>query len=162
MLYNEIGDCMVKTNVMRILDKEKIKYNEYTYDSEKYISGVEVAQALNQDVNKVYKTIVTKSKNNYYVFMLQVDKELNLKECAQVVGEKSIEMLPLKELLPLTGYVHGGCSPIGLKKPFSVIIDDSCLNNNTIIFSGGKRGYQVELNIEDLKKVTNCKIARII
>ena len=154
---------MEKTNVMRILDQKKIKYNEYFYGDTNAISGVEVAKVLNEDANKVFKTLVTiaKSKQNY-VFMIPVEKELDLKKCAQSVNEKSIEMIPQKDLLPLTGYVHGGCSPIGLKKPFSVIIDDSCLNNNTIIFSGGKRGYQVELNIEDLKKVTNCKIARII
>jgi Cys-tRNA(Pro)/Cys-tRNA(Cys) deacylase len=153
---------MIKTNVMRILDRNKISYREYTYDAEKYISGIEVAQALNQDVQRVYKTIVTKTRNNYYVFMLPVDQELDLKKCAQAVNEKSIEMLPQKELLPLTGYVHGGCSPIGLKKPFPVIIDDSCLNQESIIFSGGKRGYQVELNLDDLKKVVNYKINKII
>lgn len=107
---------MEKTNVMRILEQKKIKYNEYFYGDTDAISGVDVARVLNEDPNKVFKTLVTvsKSKQNY-VFMVPVHKELDLKKCAQSVNEKSIEMIPQKELLPLTGYVHGGCSPIGLK-----------------------------------------------
>ena len=151
-----------KTNVMRILDKNKIAYKEYTYDATKYVSGNDVAQSLNQDPNRVYKTIVTVAKNNYYVFMLPVNNELDLKKCAKAVNEKSIQMLPLKELLPLTGYVHGGCSPIGLKKSFPVVIDDSCLKQDKIIFSGGKRGYQVELALNDLLHITSCKVEEIV
>ena len=144
---------MEKTNVMRILDQKKIKYNEYFYGDTNAISGVEVAKVLNEDANKVFKTLVTiaKSKQNY-VFMIPVEKELDLKKCAQSVNEKSIEMIPQKDLLPLTGYIHGGCSPIGLKKPFKVVIDNSAKNFNEIIFSGGKIGYQIETTLSELKK----------
>ena len=154
---------MEKTNVMRILDQKKIKYNEYFYGNTNAISGVEVARALNEDANKVFKTLVTiaKSKQNY-VFMIPVEKELDFKKCAQSTNEKSIEMIPQKDLLPLTGYVHGGCSPIGLKKPFKVIIDISAKNFNEIIFSGGKIGYQVEVNLKDLEKIINCKFDDIV
>ena len=145
---------MEKTNVMRILEQKKIKYNEYFYGDTDVISGVDVARVLNEDPNKVFKTLVTvsKSKQNY-VFMVPVHKELDLKKCAQSVNEKSIEMIPQKELLQLTGYVHGGCSPIGLKKPFKVIIDSSAKNFNEIIFSAGKIGYQVEVELTNLEKI---------
>lgn len=154
---------MEKTNVMRILDQKKIKYNEYFYGNTDAISGVDVAKVLNEDPNKVFKTLVTvaKSKQNY-VFMLPVHKELDLKKCAQSVDEKSIEMIPQKKLLPLTGYIHGGCSPIGLKKPFKVVINASAKNFDKIIFSGGKIGYQVEVALNDLEKVINYKFANIV
>ena len=143
-----------KTNVMRILDKYKIPYNHYSYADTDAISGVEVAAALNQNPDKVFKTLVTVSKSKkYYVFMIPVAKELDLKKAAHAVNEKSIEMLHLKELLPLTGYVHGGCSPIGMKKQFKTVIDITAKNFETIIFSGGKIGYQVEISLEDLKRV---------
>ena len=152
-----------KTNVMRILDQKKINYKYYDYTNTDAISGIEVANVLNQDPNTVFKTLVTiaKSKRNY-VFMIPVDKELDLKKCAQSVNEKSIEMIPQRDLLPLTGYVHGGCSPIGLKKPFKVVIENSAKNFNKIIFSGGKIGYQVEVELKDLEKVINCKFADIV
>lgn len=154
---------MEKTNVMRILEQKKIKYNEYFYGDTEAISGVDVAKVLNEDPNKVFKTLVTvsKSKQNY-VFMVPVHKELDLKKCAQSVNENSIEMIPQKELLQLTGYVHGGCSPIGLKKPFKVIIDYSAKNFNEIIFSAGKIGYQVEVELTNLEKIINCKFANIV
>lgn len=154
---------MEKTNVMRILEQKKIKYNEYFYGDTDAISGVDVARVLNEDPNKVFKTLVTvsKSKQNY-VFMVPVHKELDLKKCAQSVNEKSIEMIPQKELLQLTGYVHGGCSPIGLKKPLKVIIDSSAKNFNEIIFSAGKIGYQVEVELTNLEKIINCKFANIV
>lgn len=154
---------MEKTNVMRILEQKKIKYNEYFYGDTDAISGVDVAKVLNEDPNKVFKTLVTvsKSKQNY-VFMVPVHKELDLKKCAQSVDEKSIEMIPQKELLQLTGYVHGGCSPIGLKKPLKVIIDSSAKNFNEIIFSAGKIGYQVEVELTNLEKIINYKFANII
>ena len=154
---------MEKTNVMRILEQKKIKYNEYFYGDTDAISGVDVARVLNEDPNKVFKTLVTvsKSKQNY-VFMVPVHKELDLKKCAQSVNEKSIEMIPQKELLQLTGYVHGGCSPIGLKQPFKVIIDSSAKNFNEIIFSAGKIGYQVEVELTNLEKIINCKFANIV
>ena len=147
---------MEKTNVMRILDSKKVIYNEYYYGDTSAISGVEVASALNQDPNRVFKTLVTVSKtNNHYVFMIPVEKELDLKKCAKVVNEKYVEMIPQKDLLPLTGYIHGGCSPIGMRKEFKTIIDESCKKYESIIFSGGKIGYQVEVKVDDLLKVFN-------
>lgn len=151
-----------KTNVMRMLDKLKINYQHYTYADTEAISGIEVATVLNQNPAQVFKTLVTVSKSKkYYVFMLPVAEELDLKKAAHAVGEKSIEMIKSKELLPLTGYIHGGCSPIGMKKFFPTTIDKSAENFSTIIFSAGKIGYQVELSLEDLKKVIKIQTAEI-
>ncbi len=151
-----------KTNVMRMLDKLKINYKHYTYSDTDAVSGIEVATVLNQNPAQVFKTLVTVSKSKkYYVFMLPVAEELDLKKAAHAVGEKSIEMLKSKELLPLTGYIHGGCSPIGMKKFFPTTIDKSAENFSTIIFSAGKIGYQVELSLGDLSKVINFQIADI-
>lgn len=148
-----------KTNVMRILDQKKINYTSYCYANTDAISGIEVANALNQDPNQVFKTLVTVSNNNInYVFVIPVNKELDLKKAAKAVNEKSISMLKSKDLLPLTGYIHGGCSPIGMKKQFKTVFDISANNYNTLIFSAGKIGYQVELSIKDLNKVINFKI----
>ena len=152
-----------KTNVMRILDKAKIEYKSYYYGDTDAISGVDVANVLNEDVNKVFKTLVTVSKSKkYYVFMIPVQEELDLKKAAKVVNEKSIDMIPQKELLPLTGYIHGGCSPIGLKKQFPVTIHESALNYDLIVFSGGKIGYQVELNPNDIAKVIRVSFGDLI
>ena len=139
---------------MRILDQKKISYQSYTYDSTEAISGMEVVTVLKQNPEQVFKTLVTvgASKKNY-VFVVPVCRELNLKKAAKAVGEKSIAMIKSKELLPLTGYIHGGCSPIGMKKLFQTVVHDSAKECETIIFSGGKIGYQVELKVEDLKKV---------
>ena len=151
-----------KTNVMRMLDKHKIKYKHYCYADTDAISGLEVAAALNQDPKQVFKTLVTVSKSKtYYVFMIPVEKELDLKKAAHSVNEKSIEMLKSKELLPLTGYIHGGCSPIGMKKYFTTTIDKSAQDFDTIIFSAGKIGYQVEMSLEDLEKIIKFELADI-
>ena len=151
-----------KTNVMRILDQKKIEYKSYNYLQTGAVNGMEVAEALDEDPGMVFKTLVTvgKSKTNY-VFVVPVNKELNLKKAAHSVGEKSIEMIKQKELLPLTGYVHGGCSPIGMKKQFSTTIDRSAENYGRIIFSAGKIGYQVEVSLEDLKKVIRYQLDEI-
>lgn len=152
-----------KTNVMRIFDSKKLIYKSYNYLNTNAISGIEVATVLNQNPAQVFKTLVTtsKSKNNY-VFLVPVKEELDLKKAAKAVGEKSVEMLKAKELLPLTGYIHGGCSPIGMKKQFKTIIDSSASSFETIIFSGGKIGYQVEISLNELKKVLNYKLEEII
>lgn len=151
-----------KTNVMRILDQKKVKYENYNYTHTDAISGVEVAHVLSQDSNQVFKTLVTiGSSNNYYVFLVPVSKELNLKNAAKSVKEKKIEMIKSKDLLQLTGYIHGGCSPIGMKKQFKTVIDMSAKNFSTIIFSAGKIGYQVELTLEDLEKVIKFELADI-
>lgn len=145
-----------KTNVMRILEQKRIKYKGYTYECTEALSGTEVASALNENPDHVFKTLVTVGKSNvHYVFMIPVAKELNLKKAAAAAGEKNIEMIKSKDLLPLTGYVHGGCSPIGMKKQFRTVIDESAENFETIIFSGGKIGYQVELTLQDLKSVVD-------
>lgn len=143
-----------KTNVMRILDQKKIDYKKYSYANMDAISGVDVANALNENPKQIFKTIVTvgHSKRNY-VFVLPVEKELDFKKCAKAVNEKNIEMIPQKELLPLTGYIHGGCSPIGMKKFFTTTIDVSAKEFDSIIFSAGKVGYQVEVKIDDISKV---------
>ena len=151
-----------KTNVMRVLDSKKITYKSYNYLSTGAVSGTEVAEALGQNPDAVFKTLVTVSKSkNYYVFLVPVEKELDLKKAANVVGEKKIEMLKSKDLLPLTGYVHGGCSPIGMKKFFRTTIDKSAEEFETIMFSGGKIGYQVEVSPEDLNKVIRYEFADI-
>ncbi len=152
-----------KTNVMRILEQKKIKYNSYSYASTQAISGMEVATALNQDPNCVFKTLVTvgTSRNNY-VFLVPVNKGLNLKKAAKSVNEKKVEMIKSKELLPLTGYIHGGCSPIGMKKQFKTVINSTAQNFEKIIFSAGKIGYQVEMSLENLQKVINFTLADIV
>ena len=152
-----------KTNVMRILEQKKIAYKSYLYSDTDAISGVEVANVLGEDVNQVFKTLVTigATKANY-VFMIPVHKELDLKKAAKAVGEKSVVMIKSKELLPLTGYIHGGCSPIGMKKQFRTVIDASAANFETILFSGGKIGYQVEVSLEDLRKIVRYELHEIV
>lgn len=152
-----------KTNVMRILDKKKLKYKSYSYVDTDAISGIEVASVLHQNPDMVFKTLVTVGKSKqYYVFMVPVAKELDLKKAAHSVNEKSVEMIHLKELLPLTGYVHGGCSPIGMKKFFITVIDESAKNFDTVIFSAGKIGYQVELAPSDLEKIIRLSYYDIV
>lgn len=148
-----------KTNVMRILDKNKITYNSYSYVNTTAISGMEVATVLNQDPNHVFKTLVTIGHSkNYYVFVIPVNMELDLKKAARSVGEKNIEMIKSKDLLSITGYIHGGCSPIGMKKKFTTVINDTAILFDTIIFSAGKIGYQVELSLDSLSKVIDYKL----
>ena len=151
-----------KTNVMRILDQKKINYISHNYLDTGAVSGMEVAEALREDPDMVFKTLVTvgKSRTNY-VFVVPVKKELNLKKAAQSVGEKSIEMIKSKELLPLTGYIHGGYSPIGMKKQVRTVIDISAKDQERIIFSGGKIGYQVEMSLKDLEKVIRFQLEDI-
>lgn len=152
-----------KTNVMRILDKSKINYKHYEYVNTKVISGMEVASILNQDSNQVFKTLVTISKSKkYYVFVIPVNKELDLKKAASSVNEKNIEMIKSKDLLTITGYIHGGCSPIGMKKNFTTVINDTANSFETIIFSAGKIGYQIELSLNDLHKVIDFQLNDLV
>ena len=152
-----------KTNVMRLLDGMKIPYHACQYPAEHALSGVEVADLLGQPKERVFKTLVTVGKpRQYYVFMIPVAEELNLKKAASAAGEKSIEMIKAKDLLPLTGYVHGGCSPIGMKKLFPTFIHDTALSFDTILFSAGKIGYQVELSLANLQKVVDVQPASLI
>lgn len=151
-----------KTNVMRILNQKKVKYNSYNYLKTGAISGMEVVKALNENPNLTFKTLVTVGKtNNHYVFLVPVNKELDLKKAAKAVNEKNIEMVKSKELLALTGYIHGGCSPVGMKKSFKTVIDSSAKNYDKLIFSGGKIGYQVETTLDELKKVINFDLKDI-
>ena len=153
----------IKTNVMRVLDQKKIAYQHHCYADTGAVSGAEVAQALHQDPNRAFKTLVTTGKTKtHYVFMVPVLAELDLKKAAAAVGEKSIEMLKAKELLGLTGYVHGGCSPIGMKKQFKTVIHNTAAAYETIMFSAGKIGYQVELSLTDLQKVIPVQEADIV
>jgi len=152
-----------KTNVMRILDSKKIEYKSHCYIDTDAISGAEVACVLGQNPDKVFKTLVTQgSSKSYYVFMVPVEKELDLKKAAKAVGEKSICMIKSKELLPLTGYIHGGCSPIGMKKQFTTTIHSTACDFDTIFFSAGKIGYQVEMPFDYLKNVINVNVSEII
>lgn len=151
-----------KTNVMRLLEQKKIDYKSYDYTDTGVISGVDVAKALGQNPDQVYKTLVTQgASKNYYVFLVPVLKELNLKAGAKAVGEKSIAMIKSKDLLPLTGYIHGGCSPIGMKKQFKTVIDSSVENFETIFFSAGKIGYQVEVAVRDIARVVRYELGEI-
>ena len=153
---------MIKTNAMRILDKYNVEYKTYSYDSSKAISGTEVAKSLNQNPNYVFKTLVTVAKSkNHYVFLVPVEKELDLKKAAIAVGEKSVEMLKQKDLFNLTGYVHGGCSPLGMRKIFTTVIDISANDYPIIIFSAGKVGYQIQTTIQQLKTAINFILADI-
>ncbi len=152
-----------KTNVMRILEQKKVKYESHCYAHTDAVSGTEVAEVLGQDPKRVFKTLVTVGKSkSYYVFVVPVEEELNLKKAAKSVGEKSIEMIKSKELLPLTGYIHGGCSPIGMKKFFKTTINESAKDCETIIFSAGKIGYQVEMSLDSLSKVIRFSLADIV
>lgn len=153
----------LKTNAMRILDKHKIAYKTHSYANTNAISGVEVATVLNQNPAQVFKTLVTTAKSGtHYVFMLPVAEELDLKKAALAVNEKSVDMLKQKDLLPLTGYIHGGCSPIGMKKQFKTVIHQTATDFTTIIFSAGHIGWQVELSLTDLMSIIPLITADII
>lgn len=149
-------------NVMRVLDQKKIAYSSFYYGDTGAVTGQEVAQVLNENPERVFKTLVAQTPTKkYYVFLVPVCKELNLKKAANAVNEKKIEMLKAKELLPLTGYVHGGCSPIGMKKQFCTVIDASAQQFEKIYFSAGKIGYQVEVAVNDIGKAVEFQFADI-
>lgn len=152
---------MEKTNAMRILERAKIGYTVHIYEGGA-LSGVEVAKALGRDPACAFKTLVTVgSPRKYYVFVIPVAAELDLKKAAKAAGEKSVEMLPQKELFPLTGYVHGGCSPFGMKKAFPTFFDESAVGK-TICFSGGKVGVQIEAAFSDVQAALGCTVADLI
>lgn len=151
----------IKTNVMRILESVGIAYTAHTYDAaDGAIDGLAVAQKLGQDPDRVFKTLVTKGAwGDVHVFVLPVAGELNLKKAAAAAGEKAVAMIPVKDITGVTGYVRGGCSPIGMKKPFPVVLDETAVLFETIVFSGGKIGTQVELSPDDFCRITGAKIA---
>ncbi len=151
-----------KTNVMRLLEQKKIPYQMHDYTESGAIAGEDVARVLGENPDEVFKTLVTVGKSKqHYVFIVPVNKELNLKKAAGAVGEKSIEMIKSKDLLPLTGYVHGGCSPVGMKKQFPTIVHNTAEAMENILFSGGKIGIQVEIAIKDFEKIINIKYADV-
>lgn len=153
----------IKTNVMRILEKEKIPYEAHEYPHGKEaIDGVTVAQLLSQDVETVFKTLVTvDKKNEYYVFVVPVEKELDLKKAAKAVGAKAIEMIHVKDINKVTGYIRGGCSPIGMKKQYKTVFHETAGLQDRIIVSAGKIGYQIETAPENLIKLTKGSYADI-
>lgn len=151
-----------KTNVVRTLEQRKIDFQAYTYESEGAITGLEVAAILGQNPAQVFKTLVTTGRSGqHYVFVIPVGAGLDLKKAAKAVGEKSLEMLKQKDLLGLTGYIHGGCSPIGMKKAFRTTIDATAAQFDSIIFSGGRIGLQVQVRLADLAQVVRYELADI-
>ncbi|WP_367925690.1 Cys-tRNA(Pro) deacylase [uncultured Ruthenibacterium sp.] len=152
-----------KTNVMRMLDAAKVAYTPYAYDaSDGAIDGVAVARKLGQDPASVFKTLVTQgASKNYFVFVIPVEKELDLKKAARAVGEKSVAMLHVADLLKVTGYVRGGCSPLGMKKPFVTVLDESCLAQPLMAVSAGHIGFQVQLAPGDLVKLAKATTADV-
>ena len=152
-----------KTNVMRILDKAKIQYNHYEYPHGKdAVDGVSVAKLLGQDPDCVFKTLVTHGNGGYFVVVVPGAQELDLKKAAKAVGEKSVEMIPVKDINKVTGYIRGGCSPVGMKKQYKTVIHSSALNIEKIIVSAGKIGYQIELAPQDLIDLIGAETADII
>lgn len=156
-------DKDVKTNAMRILDRSKIAYEVITYECDEFVDGVSIADKLGQDYKSVYKTLVTVGRsNNYFVFVIPIAEELDMKKAAKSVGEKSVSMLHVKDINKITGYIRGGCSPLGMKKQYITVVDVSAQKLDKIIISGGRIGSQIILKPEDLFKVTNSKVEDII
>ena len=152
-----------KTNAMRILDRQKIPYQLNTYECGEFIDGVTIADQLGQSYDMSFKTLVMIGKSRqYYVFALPVDKEVDMKKAAKAVGEKSVEMLPVKDINKVTGYIRGGCTPIGMKKQFPVFLDISAKNKEKILVSGGKIGLQIELAPNDLLLVAGGVYADLV
>lgn len=147
-----------KTNAMRILAAAGLPHTLHSYDDSTAVSGVEVAAQLGEDPDHVFKTLVTQGKSGeHYVFMIPVAQELDLKKAAKACGEKSVAMIKSRDLLPTTGYIHGGCSPIGMKKPFPTYCDETCVLFDTIIFSGGRIGTQIEMSFDDLCQLVDVE-----
>ena len=152
-----------KTNVMRVLDAKKISYESHSYEPDATMTGEEIAGVLGEPAEKVFKTLVTQGKTGaYYVFVVPVVEELELKKAAKAAGEKSIAVIKQKDLLGLTGYVHGGCSPIGMKKQFPTFIHETATGYDKVFVSAGKVGFQIELSPADLIKVANIKPADLV
>ena len=152
----------LKTNAMRILERNKIPYEYQTYECDEFISGTDIADRLGQNYDESFKTLVAVGKSsNYFVFVIPIDKELDLKKAAKVVGEKNVEMLHVKDINKVTGYVRGGCTPIGMKKQYKTVLHNSIMNYDKVIISGGRIGTQLVLAPEDIVKVTSAIIEDI-
>lgn len=153
----------VKTNAMRILESLKIPYTHYTYECDEFVDGLQIADKLSLPYEKVYKTLVTKGNSrNYFVFVIPVAEELDLKKAAKSVGEKSVEMIAVKDINAVTGYIRGGCTAVGMKKQYVTRIDASAESLPTMIVSGGKIGLQLELTPQDLAKAAKAEFADIL
>ena len=153
----------VKTNAMRILDRMKIEYTHQSYECDEFVDGIQTADHLGLSHEQVYKTLVTVgSSKQYFVFVLPIEAELDMKKAARAVGEKSVSMIHVKDITAVTGYVRGGCTAIGMKKQYKTVIHDSCLSIDKIIVSAGKIGYQIELAPQDLINLINAQTADII
>ena len=153
----------VKTNAMRILERNKIPYKEYTYECDEFVDALKVADTLGQPYELLYKTLVTiGNSRNYFVFVIPIAEELDMKKAAKSVGEKSVSMIHVKDINAITGYIRGGCTPIGMKKQFPTFIHESAADFDTIIISGGRLGVQMILSPQDLIKVTRGQFADII
>lgn len=150
-----------KTNAMRQLDKSRISYTLHTYDPGEGIDGLSVARKMGQPVERVYKTLVTKGKHGHFVFVIPVAAELDLKAAARAVGEKSVEMIPVKDINAVTGYIRGGCSPVGMKKLFPTVIDSSAEMLPAFYVSGGRIGLQMELDPAALAAFIGASFAPI-
>ncbi len=152
-----------KTNAMRILDRMKISYDTKTYECDEFVDGLQIADMLGLDHAKVYKTLVTMgSSKNYFVFVIPIDRELDLKKAARAVGEKSVEMLHVKDIQTVTGYIRGGCTAVGMKKQYVTRIDESAKALETMVVSGGKLGVQMELKPEDLCRASAAEFAGLL
>lgn len=152
----------IKTNAMRILEREKIAFEHYTYECEEFIDGIQVADMLSLPHEKVYKTLVTVGNSkNYFVFVLPIEAELDLKKAAKSVGEKALSMIHVKDINAITGYIRGGCTAIGMKKQYVTRIDESAKALETMIVSGGRIGSQIELKPDDLCKASKAEFADI-
>ena len=161
--YTLSGKDKNKTNAVRILESAKVWFEVIYYESDGFLDGVSVANKLGEDPRSVFKTLVTCGKSkNYYVFVLPSASELDLKKAAGIVGEKYVEMIKVDDILKITGYIRGGCSPIGMKKQFRTVFDKSALNFDKIMFSGGRRGVQIKMHPFDINKVINCEFFNII
>ena len=153
----------IKTNAMRILDRQKIKYEVLQYECDEFIDGLHTAEKTGAPVEQSFKTLVAQGKSKqYYVFVVPIAEEVQLKQAAKVAGEKSVELIPVKEITKITGYVRGGCSPLGMKKPYPVVFDASAGEFEEIYVSGGRIGLTLKVPLADLLKVTGGKLADII
>ena len=156
-------DKTAKTNALRLLDQQGVVYTIHDYEATGAVAGLEVASALDEDPAQVFKTLVTEGKSGeHYVFVIPVTSELDLKKAAKAAGEKSVAMIKAKELLPLTGYIHGGCSPIGMKKLFPTYLDDSATGFERIYVSAGRVGLQVEIGVDDLLTMVSAEMASLV
>lgn len=152
----------IKTNAMRILESMKIPYTQYTYECDEFIDAIQIADQLGLPYEKVYKTLVTKGARDYYVFVIPIHRELDLKAAARSVGEKSVEMIHVKDINAVTGYIRGGCTAIGMKKQYVTRLDISAQSQSVIIVSGGRIGSQIELTPESLLSAARAEYADII